>query len=58
MISSYTFYFFVGLLTMYAVSVGYAMVRMYQFMGGMVGEQRQHMCSPPDEVSYWDGEDK
>lgn len=58
MISSYTFYFFVGLLTMYAVSVGYAMVRMYQFMRWMAREQSQHMFSPPDEVRYWDGEDK
>lgn len=54
MISSYTFYFLVGLLTMYAVSVGYAMVRMYQFMRMMVREYQPHMFNAPDEVSFWE----
>lgn len=58
MISSYTFYFFVGLLTMYAVSVGYAMVQMWLCMRWIIRQHDPHMFNAPDEMSYWDGEGK
>lgn len=40
MISSYTFYFLVGILTMYAVGVGYAMVQMVLCVHWMVRQGR------------------
>lgn len=52
MISSYAFYFFVGLLTMYAVSVSYAMVQMWLCIRWMVRDCRPHMFSEPDEMLF------